>query len=144
MKRLLVLPLFFAAASCTHMTSDIQPSADASIRRMEREFVVAANAGDVTGMMAMYASNAVLMPPNAPEFHGKGDIEKFWSGLLAAKPHVELTPGQIYESCDQAAEIGTYDLVIGPKNEKGKYLVTWRRINGEWRAVADIFNSNGP
>src|SRR6185369_8215301 len=121
MKRLLVLPILFAVAACTHMTSDIQPSADASIRRMEREFAAAANAGNVDGMMALYASNAVLMPPNAPELHGKAEIEKFWSGLVAAKPHVELTPGQIYESCDQAAEIGTYDLVIGSKDDKGKY-----------------------
>src|SRR3954454_8726914 len=143
MKRLLVLPFLFVA--CTHITSDIQPgSADPAIRRMEREFVEAANAGDINGMMAIYGADSLLMPPNAPQFSGRGDIQKFWSGLLAAKPKVALHPAQVLESCDMATEIGTYDLTIGPRKDDGKYVVTWRRTNGEWRVVADIFNSNNP
>ena len=143
MKRLLVLPLLLIG--CTHITSDIQPgSADPAIRRMDREFSDAANAGDVNGMMAIYGADALLLPPNAPQFSGRADIQKFWSGLLAAKPHVTLHPAQILESCDMATEIGTYDLTIGPRKDDGKYVVTWRRTNGEWRVVADIFNSNNP
>jgi len=144
MKRLLMLPLLFAAA-CTHITSDIQPGdAEPAIRRMSREFAEAANAGNVDGMMTIYADDAVLMPPNAPEFNGRSAIKQFWSGLAAAKPKVALKPGRILQSCDMATEIGTYDLTIGPRKDEGKYVVTWRRTNGEWRAVADIFNSNNP
>jgi ketosteroid isomerase-like protein len=128
------------------MTSDIQAgSADPAIRRMSREFAEAANAGNVDGMMMIYADDAVLMPPNAPEFNGRASIKQFWSGLIAAaKPKVTLMPGKIMESCDMATEVGRYELTIGPMKDEGKYVVTWRRTNGEWRAVADIFNSNKP
>jgi ketosteroid isomerase-like protein len=45
-----------------------------------------------------------------------------------------------------AADIGTYDLSFDGKSgrvqDKGKYVVVWRKIGGEWKAVADIFNTN--
>jgi len=144
MKRLIVLALLMFTA-CAHMTSDIQPGdADPAIRRMSREFAEAANAGDVPGMMVIYERDAVLMPPNAPAFNGRENIQQFWSGLVGLKPKVALTPTKIIESCDMATELGTYELTMGPNTDKGKYVVTWRRSNGAWRAVADIFNSDMP
>jgi ketosteroid isomerase-like protein len=144
MKKLIVLVLLLATA-CTHVTRDIQAGdAGPAIRRMSREFAEAANAGNVDGMMTMYASDAVLMPPNAPEFRGAASIRQFWSGLIGAKPKVTLTPVTILESCEMATELGRYELTIGPMKDEGKYVVTWRRTNGDWRAVADIFNSNKP
>jgi ketosteroid isomerase-like protein len=144
MKKLIVAVLLLATA-CTHVTRDIQAGdAGPAIRRMSREFAEAANAGNVDGMMTMYASDAVLMPPNAPEFRGAASIRQFWSGLIGAKPKVTLTPVTILESCEMATELGRYELTIGPMKDEGKYVVTWRRTNGDWRAVADIFNSNKP
>ena len=29
-------------------------------------------------------------------------------------------------------------------DETGKYLVGWRRIGGQWKAVSDIYNSDTP
>ncbi len=143
MKRLLIFSLLFTTA-CTHITRDVQPDAGTAIRRMSREFGEAASAGNVDGMMAIYAYDIVLMPPNAPEFRGLAAVRQFWSGMAAAKPKVTLTPVTILESCELATEIGRYELTIGPMKDEGKYVVTWRRTNGEWRAIADIFNSNKP
>lgn len=143
MKRLLILSLLLTTA-CTHITRDVQPDAGPAIRRMSREFAEAASAGNVDGMMAIYADDALLLPPNAPEFRGTAAIRQFWTGMEAAKPKVTLTPVTILESCELATEIGRYELTIGPMKDEGKYVVTWRRTGGEWRAVADIFNSNKP
>src|SRR6185369_16458657 len=119
MKRLLILTILIAG--CAHITSDIQPGdAEPALRRMAAEFEQAANAGDVNGMIAIYASDAVLMPPNAPEFRGRANIQQFWSGLLAAKPQVKLNPAKIDQSCDMATEIGTYQLTIGGNKDNGK------------------------
>lgn len=143
MKKLITILLFTTA--CAHITSDIQPgSAEPAVRRMAREFGDAANSGNIDGMMAIYANDAVLLPPGAPEMRGRAAIRQFWSGLVAAKPHVTLNTQQVIESGDMATEIGTYELIIGGKTETGKYALTWRRANGEWRAIVDIFNSNGP
>jgi len=143
MKRLIICSLFLTTA-CTHITRDVQPDAGPAIRRMSQEFAEAASAGNVDGMMAIYANDIVLMPPNAPEFRGLPAVRQFWSGMAAAKPKVTLTPVTILESCELATEIGRYELTIGPMKDEGKYVVTWRRTNGEWRAIADIFNSNKP
>src|SRR6185369_10187951 len=117
---------------------DVQPDASPAIRRMSREFAEAASAGNVDGMMSIYANDIVLMPPNAPEFRGLTAVRQFWSGMAAAKPKVTLTPVTILESCELATEIGRYDLTIGSTHDEGKYVVTWRRAGGEWRAIADI------
>jgi len=47
-----------------------------------------------------------------------------------------------------AYEIGTFDLTVADQNGKsaasrGKYVVAWKKqANGEWKAAADIFNTD--
>jgi ketosteroid isomerase-like protein len=45
-----------------------------------------------------------------------------------------------------ALDRGTYKLAVAPngtaKTDTGKYVVVWRKIGGEWKAAADIFNSD--
>ena len=44
--------------------------------------------------------------------------------------------------------IATYKLAVAPKGtpqtDAGKYVVVWRKVGGEWKAAADIFNSDLP
>jgi hypothetical protein len=28
--------------------------------------------------------------------------------------------------------------------DRGKYVVVWRKVRGDWKVAADIFNSDGP
>jgi ketosteroid isomerase-like protein len=151
MKRAFILPLLLALGCATQITSDIQPGdPEPAIRRMEREFAIAASSNNLADMMSVYDEGSVLLPPNASQISGKAGIQQYWGGLLAVgKAKLTLTPTKILSSCDQAAEVGTYDLTITPPNggeihDKGKYVVTWRRINGAWKNVIDIFNSDLP
>jgi ketosteroid isomerase-like protein len=67
-------------------------------------------------------------------------------------PGFDLTfvPDQIIVSSsgDMALDRGTYRLAIAPdgttQSDTGKYVVVWRKIGGDWKAAADIFNSNLP
>ena len=47
-----------------------------------------------------------------------------------------------------ALDRGTYRLTVAaagaPQRDIGKYVVVWRKVGGEWKAVADIFNSDLP
>ena len=47
-----------------------------------------------------------------------------------------------------ALDRGTYRLTVAPggteQTETGKYVVVWRKIGDEWKAAADIFNSDLP
>jgi ketosteroid isomerase-like protein len=65
-------------------------------------------------------------------------------------PGFDLTfaPEQIVVSSsgDMALDRGTYSLTIAPdgttQTDTGKYVVVWRKIDHEWKAAADIFNSD--
>jgi len=147
MKRLSVFAiLLFAACASTMPAND----AEEAIRKADAEFATNARAGNVAALAAVYADDAVIMPPNAPAFRGPDAIRQFWTGFLAAgQIDVALTPDKVTQSGDLAAEIGHYDLTITPKgaapiHDKGKYLVTWRRTGGTWKIIGDIFNSDQP
>ena len=62
----------------------------------------------------------------------------------------EFVPEQIIVSTsgDLALDRGTYKLAVAPKGtaqtDTGKYVVVWRKVGGEWKAAADIFNSDLP
>ena len=62
--------------------------------------------------------------------------------MASGATDVVLTTDTVLRSCDMATELGHYE--IPATHELGKYVVTWRKINGQWRAVADIFNANAP
>jgi len=148
MKRFSVLVTLVFAACASTMT----PANDAedAIRKMDRDFSAAASGGNVEGMMSIYADDAVLMPPNLPAFRGRDAIRQFWTGFTGAgKIDATLTPDKVMQSCDMATELGHYALTITPKGgaavqDTGKYVVTWRKVGGQWKAVADIFNSDRP
>jgi ketosteroid isomerase-like protein len=64
--------------------------------------------------------------------------------------NLTFNPEQIVlsSSGDMALDRGTYQLMIAPsgraQNDTGKYVVVWRKIGNEWKAAADIFNSDRP
>lgn len=151
MKNVVAISLFVLLAGCTsgNPNSDINSGdAEKFINRSNANFVAAAGRGDVDAMMKMYADDAVLLPPNEPIRRGSKSLREFWSGFLGlGKVDVTLVADDVMQSCDMATEIGTYKLSIAPPNgapiaDTGKYVVTWRKSNGRWRAVADIFNSD--
>jgi len=145
-----LLPVFFFLAACA--TASPQPANDAegAIASMNRDFMAAVAAGNVDGMMTIYAPDAVLMPPNAPPQNGVDAIRKFWSGFLTnGSVSLALHDDRVVQSCDQAAEIGHYEVTItakggAPIQDTGKFMLTWKRTNGQWRAIADMFSSNLP
>ena len=108
-------------------------------------------AKDAAAIAALYAEDGAVMPPNAPIGKGRAAIQQTWASMLRT-PGFSLTivPEQIIVSSsgDMALDRGTYKLAIAPggtaQTDTGKYVVVWRKIGGEWKAAADIFNSDLP
>ena len=106
-------------------------------------------AKDAAGIAGLYTSDGAVMPPNAPIGKGPTAIQQIWASLLQI-PGFELSivPEQIIVSSsgDMALDRGTYKLTIAPdgttKTDTGKYVVVWRKSGSEWKAAADIFNSD--
>ncbi len=88
--------------------------------------------------------------PGAPIAEGRPAIAAAWGGFYKlANFELAFAPTRITiaQSGDVAFEVGTYSLAFdgdqGRVQDKGKYVVAWKKAGGAWKAAADIFNSNG-
>jgi len=112
------------------------------------ELVKAKNAAAIADL---YAEDGAVMPANVPIGKGRAAIQQTWASMMAT-PGFDLTfsPEQIIisSSGDMALDRGTYRLTVAPggtpQTDTGKYVVVWRKLGGEWKAAADIFNSDLP
>ena len=122
-----------------------------AIRAQVDHWLQLVKAKDASGIAELYAEDGAVMPPNAPIGKGRAAIEQTWASMMRT-PGFGLTfaPEQIVVSSsgDMALDRGTYSLTIAPdgtsQTDTGKYVVVWRKIGGEWKASADIFNSDLP
>ena len=122
-----------------------------AIRAQVDHWLKLIKAKDASGIAQLYAEDGAVMPPNAPIGKGRTAIQETWASMLRT-PGFDLTinPEQIVisSSGDMALDRGTYNLTIAPagttQTDTGKYVVVWRKIGSDWKAVADIFNSDLP
>lgn len=162
MRRSMLLPaLALSISACANDASDTTvmdtaggetvEAAEARIRELDRQWVAAVAARDTAAIVNVYASDGRFMVPNATVASGADAIRSTWAGLLGL-PNVSLTfePTSIHVSDDatMAYDVGTYQLAYdGPKGrveDNGKYLVVWEKRDGEWKAVADMINTDRP
>ena len=108
-------------------------------------------AKDAAGIAALYAEDGAVMPPNAPIGKGRAAIQQTWASMMRTPGFdLTITPEQIVVSSsgDMALDRGRYSLTVAPagtaQTDTGKYVVVWRKIGSEWKAAADIFNSDLP
>lgn len=145
-----------AAASAVLLSSLATPVAaqsqdEQAIRSLIQQWVKLVAAKNANAVADMYTPDGAVMPPNAPLAEGREAIAATWRNMMQA-PGFQLTftPTRIEVSKggDMAMDRGTYRLVTqgtsGAVEDRGKYVVVWRKIDGLWKAAADIFNSDLP
>jgi uncharacterized protein (TIGR02246 family) len=119
------------------------------IRQRNRDWFKAEQRKDVAGTMAFIADEAVLQPANAPPVIGKDAIERFYTSFYEL-PIVgiggEPTTIEVAASGDLAYDVGTNYVVVagpeGPEEDQGKYLLVWKKLDDEWKAVAMSYSSD--
>jgi len=134
------------AAAAVNVGADEQ-----AIRGQVDRWLQLVKAKDAAGIAALYAEDGAVMPPNAAIGKGRAAIQQAWASMMQT-PGFDLTfdPEQIIVSAsgDMALDRGTYRLAVAPngtaQTDTGKYVVVWRKIGSEWKAAADIFNSDLP
>ncbi|MFL6830631.1 MAG: YybH family protein [Sphingomicrobium sp.] len=153
----LLLPACQAGDKPANTSAEVNTAAvdagsdERAIRRQVDRWLQLVKAKDAAGIAELYAEDGAVMPPNAPIGKGRAAIEQTWASMMNT-PGFNLTfnPEQIVlsSSGDMALDRGTYQLTIAPsgtaQNDTGKYVVVWRKVGNEWKAAADIFNSDGP
>lgn len=122
-----------------------------AIRGANKRWLQLIRSKDASGIGQLYAEDAVALPQNEKAAIGRENIVQWW-GRHMQTPGYALTFGTdqlvFSTSGDMALDRGWYRFSAngpnGPISDTGKYVVVWRKINGEWAVAADIFNTDLP
>jgi ketosteroid isomerase-like protein len=148
MNRLQALSGSFAVALASLALSALAADDAARIRAGTASWMQSFNAGNAGAVVALYADDAALMPPNAPQARGIAAIKEALAKEIAGakKAGVTLAVGtdEVGVTGDMAWHAGTYVMKdkAGKAVEAGKFLEAWERKNGKWRIVRDMWNSD--
>ena len=143
-----LLLLSFAAVNVSAQSSG--GSAESTIRKLDAAWSQAAQAKDLEKTVSYYSDDASVLPYSAPIAKGKEQIHNLWQHLMAAPGfnlHFAPSKIEIAKAGDMAFEIGTFELTMNdssgnPSNAQGKYVVVWEKRGKDWKAAADIFNTD--
>jgi len=119
----------------------------AAIDVSNKKFGEAIAAGNAAGVAALHTEDAMLLPPNGEAVRGRPAIEKLFQAFVAAGiKGVTLTSQEVEARGENATELGAYSIkdATGKEIDRGKYIVLWKRVKGEWKLHRDIWNSNLP
>jgi uncharacterized protein (TIGR02246 family) len=151
-KTKMLFGLVVSLALCAALPATATPGADvAAMHAMEQAFVTAYNSGDVATAAALYAEDAVLLPPNAPSASGRSAIHAYLEKDVAesAKAGVKLSISPKADggvSGNMGWTSGTYSAKdkSGHIVEAGKFLSVFRKKDGKWLYLRDTWNTDSP
>ena len=130
------------AASC----SSVDQQQEAATL-MERDRAWASSARNVDVFMTYFSTNPTIYPPGAPAVAGADAIRRMMSQMLAEPGRsISWIPvsASVSSSGDLGYTLGTYTSVASGSTERGKYVTIWRKRDGTWRVIEDIFNTDAP
>lgn len=95
-------------------------------------------------LATLYTAGGQLMAPNAPTASGANLIGAFEAMAEMGVSSIDLQTMEVEAAQDFAYEVGTYTIQAegGAEVDNGKYVVIWKREDGEWKLHRDIFNSS--
>ncbi len=139
----------FAVTACTSPVVDT--SADESaLRYGTKAWVNAYTAGDADKIVALYADDGVTMPPDAMLITSHEALRKFLVADIAKSRAAGLSFVLGEESSAIAGNLGWHSGTFkvngagGATVGTGKYLQVWRKTDGKWLMIRDIWNNDAP
>src|SRR6202008_1005155 len=128
---------------------DTRKADEAAIRAASSDWSKDSQAKALDKATPYYGDEAIFFVNNGAMVKGKDAIKMAWKPMLET-PGPGLTFDTTYvevaRSGDLTYEYGIYDVKTEAKkgkvaNEKGKYVVVWKKqADGSWKAIADIDN----
>jgi uncharacterized protein (TIGR02246 family) len=118
------------------------------IQTAQNRLADAVSARDPQGAASLYADDARLIPQGAPACADRSAIAAFFAGAFEnGIVGATFTTDEVDGDDMQAVETGRYALYAAPPGgdrvlaAEGRYLVAWRKRDGEWRIFRDMFNT---
>jgi uncharacterized protein (TIGR02246 family) len=114
------------------------------VKGVDEAWIRAVKAGDVEGLVALYAPDAVLYAPDATEARGTAAIRSYYTGMIGAVTVTQAVIDSQYQTTgDLSVGFGTATLTVTPKAGGSPEMMTVRvtaaarKIGGKWLYVAD-------
>ncbi|MEQ1867393.1 MAG: nuclear transport factor 2 family protein, partial [Micropepsaceae bacterium] len=122
---------------------------ETALRGALDDYFSAAVSGDASRWAALYANDAVMMPPNSAAVEGRGAIETWLKALPVVITEMDGEALEVDGTGDRAYVRGTYAMsmkvprVTQPVRQDGKLLQIYaRQQDGTWLLARDIWNAN--
>jgi uncharacterized protein (TIGR02246 family) len=122
---------------------------ESAIRGLTLDYCTAFNTGNYDQVAAMFAPEAVLMPPMREPAVGRRAIESVMRAYRdQGYEDLRMETTRVEYAGDLAVELGRYTAAILRSNgtsvaDRGKYMRAWRRL-GVWMIVGYSWSSNLP
>ncbi|MCF8332143.1 MAG: DUF4440 domain-containing protein [Bacteroidales bacterium] len=129
--------------SCTQKTGDVSKEIEA----VNKSIMEAFEKGDATAIASYYTSDAQMFPPNTPTIEGAESIRKFWkSGMERGIKEAIFETKSAKSTGNTAVEEGMFKLLAQGDHliSEGKYILTWEKVDGNWKITRDMWNKNAP
>jgi uncharacterized protein (TIGR02246 family) len=121
-----------------------EPGSRQAIEAAVRRYVTASNQGDAEALAALYADDAVLLPPDHEPIRGRDAIGAFWR--QGTDEGLQVTTLTVEADGDLGYLVGRYNLPATDEEpaDSGKYVMCLKRQrDGSWKLTADIWNRSG-
>jgi len=150
--RSVLLAVAVAAAACARVGAPERAaqSADleaAAIRAMDARFDTLIALRDTSALVAMYASDAIVMPMEFPTATDTAAIRRIWVAALSfPKLEMRFTPMkvEVAASGDLALSAGTFtfnfESPAGPVRDVYQSLQGYRKVEGKWKVAYHIWS----
>lgn len=120
------------------------------LTRIHHEMLVD-HTSNIDDVMKYVAEEAVVIPPNSPIIEGPGAIREAVKELVKTKV-ISMSGGvtrlEVSKSGDLAYDVGHFRVVNqgpeGPIKEEGYFVTLYKKIDGQWKFMGQIWNNVNP
>lgn len=143
MKRIAPWALLASLTIAAPALSEPAPTAG-GVQQLNDAFLKALQAGDIDGVMKLYAADAILFPPGEKVAKGQEEIRFKWNSLIEANTisDMSLKEAHYVGSCTTSSGWGNVSMKLSPKNGKkepktieGRFSSVAEKRNGKWAYV---------
>ena len=142
--------VILAVSSCTSNTPENTQhvfnldSAKQSVEHQNAAFQKAFENSDSTGLANLFTSDGKMMMPGSPSVVGREAITATVAMFMKMKIVRKAQTIEVWGNDDLLVEEGVASLFDqkGVELEHAKYLVVWKKEDGQWKLFRDMWNSD--